>query len=86
MVCSSRFLPKEDSSRSKPKKPEYPKDACRFYLNGHCKYGRKCRQKHIQPIVPPKVDDRHLKQPRDENVSWLEIRCGAVEIIVLQYS
>ncbi len=71
-------LPKNDSNKNKGGKSKDKKqgqDVCHFFLRGHCKYGRRCRLRHVQPEQKPqKVDDKHLQTPQEHNVSYLEVR------------
>ncbi len=67
------YLRKDE--RPKPKVPKADeKNVCKFFLRGHCKFGRKCRQKHIQPEKAQVVDDKHLRRPKEENLAFLEVR------------
>ena len=49
----------------KPKR-QLAKDVCRFFIQGTCRYGNKCRNKHIV--------DSHLNEPEKRKVFVLEIR------------
>ena len=51
--------------RESKQKAQDMKNVCQFFLRGHCKFGRKCFQKHIQPEKAQVVDDRHLRSEED---------------------
>jgi len=69
-----KHLPKENKANPRKDHVVQPKDACKFFWNGHCKFGRKCRQRHVQPEKVQKVEDAHLRRPEEENISFLEVR------------
>ena len=65
----------EKSSRTSTKSQPLPKDVCKFYLKGYCRFGIRCKLRHIQPEKVQNVDDRHLKTQDERNkFSYLEIR------------
>ena len=70
-----RHLPgaKEAEQKQKQKAKEL-KGVCPWFSAGHCKFGRRCRQKHVQPDNSKPTDDRHLRGEEEEKIFTLEIR------------
>jgi len=70
-----RHLPgaKEAEQKQKQKAKEM-KGVCPWFTAGHCKFGRRCRQKHVQPDNSKPTDDRHLRGEEEEKIFTLEIR------------
>merc|ERR1719357_137770 len=64
----------KSKKESGKKDPKQDKNICQFFLNGHCKFGRRCYKRHVQPQSNQKVEDGHLKGAEDEKVFVLEIR------------
>jgi hypothetical protein len=73
---TKKYLRKEERP-AKPVARTDEKNVCRFHLRGHCKFGKRCKQKHINPEKQQMVDDKHLRKPREENVAFLEVRFPA---------
>eukprot|EP00092_Neocalanus_flemingeri_P073805 GFUD01091162.1.p1 GENE.GFUD01091162.1~~GFUD01091162.1.p1 ORF type:complete len:1281 (+),score=425.03 GFUD01091162.1:331-4173(+) len=71
-----KYLPggKMDPKAKKEKDPKLDKNVCQFFLAGHCRFGRRCYKKHVQPEGSRKVDDGHLKGEEDEKIFIVEIR------------
>ena len=44
-----QYLRKEEKPSQRNKSATDEKNVCRFFLRGHCKFGKRCRQKHINP-------------------------------------
>ena len=44
-----QYLRKEEKPSQRNKAATDEKNVCRFFLRGHCKFGKRCRQKHINP-------------------------------------
>ena len=55
-----KYLPKEKKDL-KVKDPKFDKKVCQYFLAGHCKFGRKCGKKHVQPVNTRATEDGHLK-------------------------
>ena len=64
---------KEAEAKAKQKAKEL-KGVCPWFSAGHCKFGRRCRQKHVQPDNSKPTDDRHLRGEEEEKIFTLEIR------------
>eukprot|EP00090_Calanus_glacialis_P015911 TRINITY_DN25023_c0_g1_i1.p1 TRINITY_DN25023_c0_g1~~TRINITY_DN25023_c0_g1_i1.p1 ORF type:complete len:1347 (-),score=453.74 TRINITY_DN25023_c0_g1_i1:75-3920(-) len=62
------------AKKDNEKDPRFDKNVCQFFLNGHCRFGRRCYKKHVQPEGKHKVEDGHLKGEQDEKIFILEIR------------
>jgi len=73
-----KYLPggkMDPKSKAKAEKdPKLDKNVCQFFLAGHCRFGRRCYKKHIQPEGKQRVDDGHLKGEEDEKIFIVEIR------------
>jgi len=65
--------PKAKKDKDK-KDPRFDKNVCQFFLNGHCRFGRRCYKRHVQPEGKQKVEDGHLKGEKDEKIFTLEVR------------
>ena len=51
------------------------KQICRFFLRGHCKFGKRCNKKHVSLEKETIIDDSHLKAINaEEQGLFLEIR------------
>ncbi|XP_059087523.1 putative ATP-dependent RNA helicase DHX57 [Tigriopus californicus] len=71
----TKFLPSvKKSGDKKGSKAEQLKNACPFFMRGHCKFGRRCNKAHIHPEKTVNVDERHLQKDPGQNISRLEIR------------
>ena len=72
-----RYLPggSKDPKRAPPK-PKDPneKKVCKFFSAGHCKFGKRCREKHVQPDNTKPTDDRHLRGEDEQKGFTLEVR------------
>ena len=76
LAVMKQYLRQEEKPNPRDrKKAADEKNVCRFFLRGHCKFGKKCRQRHVNPDkLQVVVDDKHLRRPREENLAFLEVR------------
>jgi ATP-dependent RNA helicase DHX57 len=63
---------RKDVKSRRPAREE--KGVCPWFSAGHCKFGKKCRQKHIQPDNSRPAEDGHLRGDAEEQVFTLEVR------------
>lgn len=72
------FEPSKKAPSREGKKPKknitLPKNTCKFFLKGNCKFGLKCKMRHVDIESEELPEDKHLKAQEKEVVFYLEVR------------
>ena len=61
---------KEQSGNPKNKSCKTPENVCKYFLQGHCKFGDKCRLSHSLPVKSTSLCETDAKQETSERTVW----------------
>ncbi|XP_031550267.1 putative ATP-dependent RNA helicase DHX57 isoform X2 [Actinia tenebrosa] len=72
------FEPSKEVPRREQKKPKKnktsPKNVCKFFLKGNCRFGLKCKMRHVDIESEELPEDKHLIVQEKEVLFYLEVR------------